>query len=146
MDGKLFLGTARFLKDKGRDEAAYRSAISRAYYACFLSARHVAFRNLDTQTRLAAQLKNERSIRHDKLPTWLKNCRTAAVRKLGDDLAGLCLNRSDADYDMARIICEPDAQEAIAEADRLLKALDGISPLDLGKEIGNHLLSTHAHP
>jgi len=47
---------------------------------------------------------------------------------------------------MARIICEPDAQEAIAEADRLLKALDGISPLDLGKEIGNHLLSTHAHP
>ena len=101
MDGKLFLGTARFLKDKGRDEAAYRSAISRAYYACFLSARHVAFRNLDTQTRLAAQLKDERSIRHEKLPTWLKNCRTAAVRKLGDDMVGLCLNRSDADHDAA---------------------------------------------
>ena len=43
LDPKLFLGQARRLERGAENEADYRSAISRAYYACHLVARDALF-------------------------------------------------------------------------------------------------------
>ena len=43
LDPELFLGQARRLERDAENEADYRSAISRAYYACHLVARDALF-------------------------------------------------------------------------------------------------------
>ena len=43
LDPELFLGQARRLASDAENEADYRSAISRAYYACHLTARDALF-------------------------------------------------------------------------------------------------------
>ena len=43
LDPELFLGQARRLANDAENEADYRSAISRAYYACHLVARDALF-------------------------------------------------------------------------------------------------------
>ena len=43
LDPELFLGQARRLANDAENEADYRSAISRAYYACHLAARDALF-------------------------------------------------------------------------------------------------------
>ena len=43
LDPELFLGQARRLANDAENEADYRSAISRAYYACHLTARDALF-------------------------------------------------------------------------------------------------------
>jgi len=100
MDGSLFLCTARLLKCKGACEADFRSAINRAYYACFLTARKIAYANCSSEARLKAQIKNERKIRHDSLQTYLKDSSIPAIRELGEDLAGLSGIRVEADYNI----------------------------------------------
>ena len=43
LDPELFLGQARRLANDAENEADYRSAINRAYYACHLTARDALF-------------------------------------------------------------------------------------------------------
>ncbi len=43
LDPELFLGQARRLANDAENEADYRSAINRAYYACHLTARNALF-------------------------------------------------------------------------------------------------------
>ena len=43
LDPELFLGQARRLANDAENEADYRSAVSRAYYACHLTARDALF-------------------------------------------------------------------------------------------------------
>lgn len=43
MEGKEFVGTARLVLSNGSAESDFRSAISRAYCACFLTVRSAAF-------------------------------------------------------------------------------------------------------
>ena len=143
MDGKSFLGTARFLQNKGTDEAAYRSAISRAYYACFIAIRDVAFKACESNARRIAGIKSERTIRHEPLQRYLKSGSLEAIRRLGEDLAALQGSRTDADYNMTLTISTDDAQSAIGEAEAFLKALSRTSVSDIGKAMADNINETY---
>ncbi|MBI5723202.1 MAG: hypothetical protein HZA50_04530 [Planctomycetes bacterium] len=142
MDGKLFLGTARFLQSEGGDEAAYRSAISRAYYACFLEARHIIFNNCDNVTRIKGNFRKEKDIRHNNLPRYLKSSPEESIRKLGENLGGLLGKREDADYDMSRFFPIDAAQDAISDAQSFLSDLHNCAPGLLGKALSEYIRKT----
>ena len=139
MDGKLFLGTAHFLKDKGTNEADYRSSISRAYYACFLEARRIAFGNCGERVREKAKIWNEKYIGHENLQYFLKQSAIERIRQLGENLAGLHGNRKNADYDMTKSVSSQDAKDALDEAGEFLKDISQISPKEIGQSIENYL-------
>lgn len=144
MDGKLFLGTARFLRSNGSDEAAYRSAVSRAYYACFLDLRQIAFDHCDADARLKAGIRNVRRIGHGPLQRYLKNSPRREVRRLGEDLASLHGNRLDADYNMEQTLTAHDSQDAIDDAQSLLDASSSVDPAKIGNAMAEHIRQTHA--
>ena len=143
MDGKSFLGTARFLHGSGGDEAAYRSAVNRAYYACFLVVREVVHANTD-----AAELRKEgwgriKGIRHEKLAMYLKGTIPNTVRGVGEDLSTLLGNRSDADYDMSGVVSAEDAEFAIESAKILLQNVANLKPAEVGGAMTAYLRSIH---
>lgn len=142
MDGKRFLGTARFLRNKGSNEAAYRSAVSRAYYACFIAIRDLAFRACGSEYRSKAGLKKEQNIGHLPLQRYLKNGTMESVKQLGEDLAALHGSRIDADYNMKQTITNEDALCAIEEAEALLKLLYKTPEQEIGNAINNYIRAT----
>ena len=142
MDGKCFLITARFLRTRGSHEADFRSAVSRAYYACFLAARGIAFRNCSGGLRLAGGIAREKDILHKPLQNFLKAGLANTVRQLGEDLAGLQGSRADADYDMAKPIGKEDAVQSIDEAEAFLTALGAANPQDIGKAVETYIEKT----
>ncbi len=144
MDGKLFLGTARFLRSNRSDEAAYRSAVSRAYYACFLEIRQVAFDNCDDGARRKARISKVRGIRHEPLQRYLKNSPCRNIQQLGEDLASLHGNRQDADYNMAHSLTADDSQDAIDDAQALLDAFSRVAPAKIGSAMAENIRQTHA--
>lgn len=135
MEGRNFLTTATFLRDSGLNEAAYRSAISRAYYACFLEIRKAAFDNYRQAMRRGggSNIKKENDIRHENLGYYLKNSSNERVRELGNNLVGLKDSRKDADYIMSSAILIEDADDAIDEARALLDDIDSVGPPAIGK-------------
>lgn len=139
MDGKFFLDSARLLKCKGTHEADYRSAISRAYYACFLTARTIAFANCSPNARHAAGKTREKDIRHMDLRTYFKENPNTDIKNLGDDLAGLCGNRVNADYVMSRSVSAGDANDAINEADALLEAISNFQESEIGNAMEQYI-------
>lgn len=143
MDGKLFLGTARFLRSKGSDEAAYRTAVNRAYYACFLEARQVAFDNCDKEARRRAGIANVRGILHQPLQRYLKNSSYRDIQELGEDLASLHANRGDADYNMTASLTSEDSENAIDDAQDFLDAFLRIDPAQIGKSMAEDIRLTH---
>ena len=138
MDGRLFLGTARFLKNNGADEAAYRSAISRAYYACFIVIRDLVFRVCRSEYRRREGIRSERNIGHTPLQRYLKNGQVESVEQLGEDLASLYGSRIDADYNMQQTITDNDAQYVIEEAESLLKSLSTMSEKEIRTAVNNY--------
>lgn len=133
MDCKCFLTTARFLSTKGSGEADFRSAVSRAYYACFLAARSIAFKNCREDFRLTGKIRGEKDITHFELQQYLKNGLVVPVRQLGVDLAALHGSRKDADYEMTAQFCKEDAEHSIEEAEWFLAAIASANPHDIGK-------------
>jgi uncharacterized protein (UPF0332 family) len=144
VDGKLFLGTAQFLRNSGFDEAAYRSAVSRAYYACFLEARKIAFNNCSEEARRKDGIKNEKNIRHEPLQIYLKQSSIESIRQLGEDLAGLLGIRQEADYDMSSTITADDAQEAIENAEALLADFENIDSSAIGKAMEEYIFQIYS--
>ncbi|MBW2020708.1 MAG: HEPN domain-containing protein [Deltaproteobacteria bacterium] len=139
MDGRLFLCTARFLQNNGVDEAAYRSAISRAYYACFIAVRDLVFRVCSPEYRRKAGIKDERGIGHKPLREYyLKNGTTESVKRLRDDLKSLYTSRIDADYNMRQTITKDDAQYAIEEAELVLQSLSMVSEKEIETAVNNY--------
>lgn len=143
MDGKRFLGTARFLQNSGSDEAAYRSAVSRAYFACFLEARQVAFDHCSGEAKRKARVTRVGRIRHQPLQQYLKNSPCTDIRQLGEDLAGLSGNRNDADYNMEDSLSADDSQGAIDEAQAFLDALSRIAPVEIGSAMEEDIEQTY---
>jgi uncharacterized protein (UPF0332 family) len=95
-----------------RDEAAWRSAISRAYYAAFHAAR-----------RLLTDLgfivpRADRA--HGYLTLRLQNCGTSAIQKAGADLSTFRGKRNVADYDIHNTIAAALAQMLVRHAEDLL--------------------------
>ena len=138
MDGKLFLGTAHFLRNNGADEAAYRSAISRAYYACFIVIRDLVFNACSPEYRRKEGIRSERDIRHIPLQRYLKNGKVESVEQLGEDLASLYGSRLDADYNMRQTITKDDAQYAIEEAELVLQSLSMVSEKEIETAVNNY--------
>ena len=138
MDGKLFLHTAGFLLSKGSNEADYRSAVSRAYYACFLEARSVVFHTCLPQTKNMLDIGRLKKIRHEKLLECLKATKDSAVQQLGDDLAGLCSDRNAADYKMDSPCNHADARKAVETADIVLKDLAQIGASRIAKAVDDY--------
>ena len=143
MDGKLFLGTARLLRSNGRDEAAYRSAVSRAYYACFLEARRVTFDNCDQEVRRKAGIRTERSILHESLQRYLKHSSDSQIQQLGQDLAGLRGNRLNADYGMSRSLTPDDAGDAVDEAQAFLATFSQVEAREVGRAMEDDIRTTY---
>lgn len=144
MDGKLFLGTARFLRHNGLDEAAYRSAISRAYYACFIATRSIAYNACkDVSLKEKTGIYNEEKIRHENLRNYLKNSSKTEIQKLASDLFSLSGNRNDADYKMGKEITVDDAQSAIEEAEAFFESLANTPKEDIGKAMEECLRKTY---
>ncbi len=139
MNGYSFLQTARFLQSEGDNEAAFRSAISRAYYACFIGARDIVFRHSSDNARRFENISKEKDIRHVPLARYLRNGSDENVRQLGNDLAGLRGKREDADYNMFMKIDCVAAEKAIEEADAFLKTTFKIQSQDIAKALDEYV-------
>ncbi|MGR3309772.1 MAG: HEPN domain-containing protein [Candidatus Brocadiales bacterium] len=89
MDGKDFLKVATSLVE-GTEEAEYRSAVSRAYYAAFLFARQLL-------VEWGFQVKHAYG-GHDELYKRFHNCGQTEIVEAASDLKDLYSRRLDADY------------------------------------------------
>lgn len=140
MDGNLFLGTAHLLRNRGSGEADYRSAISRAYYACFIVTRKLAFRTCSQNSRKIAHIKSEQCIGHKTLKNYLKNgSDDRSVCGLGEDFTGLQGNRIDADYNMKQTITFNDAHDAIEAAEAFFESLSQIPDKAIGDAVDGYI-------
>jgi uncharacterized protein (UPF0332 family) len=139
MNGRDFLGTASLLATDRQNEAAFRSAVSRAYYACFLSARVIVFDNCDKRILGKDGITNERGIRHKPIQNYLKDSNNPEIRMIGEDLSGLSGNRNDADYNMSTRIILDDAKDALENAEHFLTSLDGLNSNEIGRSVEEYL-------
>lgn len=142
MDGRNFLATARLLLHEGKDEADYRSAVSRAYYACFIAVRDMSFK----ACHYKAAKKMNWSVGHDKLWAILDRSSTKEVKRLRQALSDLCAERKKADYKMLEKINENRATTAIDNAQALLELLDLLSKApenELGKVMNEHVTQNY---
>jgi len=115
MEGKDFLNTAQKLAPM-RNEAAIRSAVSRTYYAAFITGRQLL-------RELGFYFPPDASV-HEQVYRLLHNCGLKDIIELADWLKDLRLRRVRADYDMenrefqSHLKCEFDivrAKLAIAQ-------------------------------
>ena len=100
----------------GEDEAEWRSAVSRAYYAVF----HVScdwLRGLGFQV-----LRADRA--HAYLWRRLSNSGDTAIMNVGRSLNELRGRRNEADYDPHRAVYKSDAENAVRLAEELVHSLD----------------------
>lgn len=142
MDPRLFLGTAHFLRNNGTDEAAYRSAISRAYYACFLEVRRIAFKNCDRKALNVYGIYKERDMGHKDLLAFLKNSVKESIRMLGNDLDGLQRSRQDADYEMSSEVTADDAEYEIDESGSILEDIPQ-QHMEIGRAVEDYISRIH---
>jgi uncharacterized protein (UPF0332 family) len=115
MNGRDFLPLAARLA-AGADEADWRTAVSRAYYAIF----HVA-RRLLTDLNFTVP-RADRA--HQYLVFRLSNSGEAAVEHAGRDLETLRRLRNRADYDELPALTQPQAAAAVQVAQGVVRALD----------------------
>jgi uncharacterized protein (UPF0332 family) len=117
MNGRDFLSVAKLLLGAGT-EAAWRSAISRAYYAGF----HVARELLED---LGFAVPNgDRA--HAYLWLRLSNCQDPQVQKRGRQLIDLRRKRNRADYDLGIPISPTTAAGSVRDVEQIIQALDAI--------------------
>lgn len=115
MNGRAFLDLARGLA-ADPTEAAWRTAVSRAYYAVF----HVA-RELMEDLGFAVPRADAA---HKHMAFRLGNSSAASVVAAGKDLDSLRRYRNLADYDMQPPIDQVRAQRAVQTAEQILEVLD----------------------
>jgi uncharacterized protein (UPF0332 family) len=111
----IFLTLAESLAEES-SEAAWRSAVSRAYYAAF----HVVWDFFAT-LRFAVP-KADRA--HAYLCLRLSNSGRSELVRAGQILQDLRGRRNIADYDRQRRVARPHADKAIADAREILSTID----------------------
>ena len=118
-DWAEFLALARALAQR-REEAALRSAISRAYYAAFGKAR--AF--------LEAEGMSFAADAGDHALVWetFRGSSNDVRYYIGEDGFGLRNSRNRADYDAGVSDIQARAQRAIRKAEAIFKALERLRP------------------
>ncbi len=104
----------------GPEEASLRSAISRAYYAAFCSARNFA---LDKENFVPQGTAKD----HKRLGAHFQKARDRTHRKIATELSRLRDNRNKADYDDV-LVGRPVslAQSSVAVARNVLNALNSL--------------------
>ena len=117
MDERDFLALAKLLASENT-EAAWRSAVSRAYYAAF----HVA-RRLMEDLQFAVP-KADRA--HAYLWLRLPNCGQPTVQQVAYALNDLRGYRNRADYEVGRTFRQALAQVQVQQADQIIRVLDGV--------------------
>ena len=107
MNGRDFLPAARRMA-AGTQEADWRSAASRAYYAAFHGARELL---------AVLRFRTPRADRaHNYLYVRLNNCGSPTVEQAANDLHDLRGLRNVADYDVGRSFAPDEAAGAIDSA------------------------------
>src|SRR5580692_7463805 len=115
MDFRDFLALAKDL-GSGASEAAWRFAVSRAYYASF----HIA-RQLLKDLGFAVP-RAERA--HAYLSLRLSNCGLVECMRAGQDLNDLRQERNRADYDDGRPFTLGKAASLVRTAEEVIRVLD----------------------
>jgi uncharacterized protein (UPF0332 family) len=115
MDGREFLTVADDLA-VGENEADWRSAISRAYYAAFHVARAVL-----VQCGFDAPIGDQA---HAYLWLRLSNCGHPDLEEVGRRLSRLRSLRNQADYQLAVSVEQPQAASYVLMATEIIETLD----------------------
>jgi uncharacterized protein (UPF0332 family) len=102
---------------KATDEASWRTAVSRAYYAAFHEARRW-LRTLGFQVPKAEQA-------HAYLWLRLSNCGDQHLQQAGTELKRLRRDRNVADYDIEQSLRQPDARLQVQNARRVIQQRPG---------------------
>ena len=124
MNGRDFLPAARRMT-AGSQEADWRSAASRAYYAAFHGARDVL---------AALRFRTPRADRaHNYLYVRLNNCGIPSVEHAANDLHDLRTLRNIADYDVGQSFMSQEAAGAVDSAETILKVFDALTPAERTK-------------
>lgn len=118
MNGRDFLAVAQTLT-RGRAEAEWRSAVSRAYYAAFRATRDF-LGGLRFVTPRADRA-------HEYLYRRLNNCGNVAVINPTTLLHDLRKRRNMGDYDMGVAYSAGVAAACVADAEAVMKVLDGLT-------------------
>jgi uncharacterized protein (UPF0332 family) len=120
--GRDLLAVARTLTG---NEARYRSAVNRAYYAAFSEADAYVRRHGYTRTGSAA---------HDRVWNYLRHHvpdsdtqRAAARRAAADQGFQLKGRRQKSDYALHQTVSSRERRAAIADSEAIIKALDGLT-------------------
>src|SRR5262245_15254998 len=121
MNGRDFLVTARRMAGTS-DEADWRSAASRAYYAAF----HVA-RDLLSGLRFRTP-RADRA--HEYLYRRLNNCGEPVAVRAASLLHALRTLRNLADYDVGVPFPVQDAHRSISDSGGVVQILDGLTPAE----------------
>jgi uncharacterized protein (UPF0332 family) len=115
MDERDFLTLAQTLVGE-TTEVAWRSAVSRAYYAAFHVARHL-LEGLGFTVPRADRA-------HSYLWLRLANCGEPQVQQAGNDLNLLRRDRNEADYNLTRPLRQAAAQNQVQAAQRIIQVFD----------------------
>ena len=115
MNERDFLAVAKLLAGEST-EAAWRSAVSRAYYAAF----HVA-RSLLEELGFTVPRADKA---HDFLYVRLNNCGDPQVGAAGRQLKQLRDDRNQCDYNLRRLIPQHFAWSQIRVAELIIQTLD----------------------
>jgi uncharacterized protein (UPF0332 family) len=127
MTGRDFLFLAKTLHNSD-DEAARRSAVSRAYYAIFHQVKDIF---VSANIRL-----NNDAQDHGKLTHYLGACKALDVKYIGEKLKDLRTERNDADYDLGKKKFEKTHCEFQCRlAETLCNKLDSIDRTALDTEL-----------
>ncbi len=130
MNERDFLTLARALV-RMPEEAAWRSAVSRSYYATFHVARSL-FTSLDFAVPHADRA-------HAYLWLRLSNCGDAPTRLAGSDLNVLRQRRNVADYDLRRPLGQAVARAAVLSAEQIVQALDAAAVEPVRSQIATEM-------
>ena len=113
-----YLTLARSLAARSTDDAALRSAISRAYYAVHGTARQF-LRGKQVSAELVGQ--------HKQLGNWFENRPDLRARQIGATGNRLRIRRNKADYDDVVPGLEPTARLSVQEGNAILSALKSLN-------------------
>ena len=117
MSGREFLPVAKALLGAGT-EAAWRSAVSRAYYAVFQVAPELM------EDLKFSVPRGDRA--HGYLWLRLSNCGDPSVQGAGRELNDLRRERNRADYDVNIPLSTSTAAALIRDAEQIIQALDAL--------------------
>jgi uncharacterized protein (UPF0332 family) len=111
--------------------AGYRSAVSRAYYGAFLTARSLI------QDEIGIKCKIGSVSAHTVLQMFLQNCHVPEAIQVGIMLGNLHERRKHADYDMDNGEPEDPAisNESVAQANDIIERLQRCSVLATRQQI-----------